>query len=799
MPDKPPEKENISEVIKKFWLPIAGFLGAITLAYNFYQLWLGDQKTVTWLLTGGGVTVLIIVLSWIGFSSQKIKRQAVWPIGAITIYYEPRFSLSFRRIAWGGLATIFVLLVIGGHLLFQNRKLLEMYQKEQEQKIIVAIANFDGPDPKNYRVTEQILSQLTDSLSGYDDTVIIPLGETIKEQEGSQKAKELGEDHFADLVIWGWYGITESDVLITVHVENLSEEIFLPLPASQLYGTQMPVKEIKSFHLQRKLSSQLTAITLFISGITRFEARDFQEAINRFSLALNEQWPTELTPVSYLYYYRGLSYQYSWLENFDDTNNEKAINDFSSALLIDSDFLLANYQRAFLYLQTGDFIKAKDDYRAVIKNASSGLFSYEELALISLLLDTKKAIEYSSLAIAEDPDNIILYSNRASAYQIEGDYEHALMDLNRAIELDSKLWLNYLNRAEIYITTYEYELAIQDLDKSLDLFSLENATEFRNYIYFRRGYAYSKINNYDMALDDYTSSLEINPSQINVYEARGDLYLQMGSYENSIKDLSFALQNDYSFATPNNYYLRGNAFEKLDYPGNAFVDYAFAAEEYNAFATSFYDQGYIDQATGMCDSAIRDFEKLSDGSENQGISEWSRKVADSFTNNCPSSSIEKIPTRNWGVELAINPIIPGVGLAGIKLGESLDIVLEHLGDGSGFFQLTGSNVEDCCIGGIWVSDDIALIVYFSLTDQTIVDFYLEMETTITDIQYIPFINKISLGSTEDELFLNWGNPISKKILETPKGCVGHYYEGVMLRICGKDGIIDLIEIPGIIN
>jgi hypothetical protein len=55
MPDKEAdEKDGLLELIKKLWLPVAGFLGAVTLAYNFYQLWLGDQAMATWRLAGAG-------------------------------------------------------------------------------------------------------------------------------------------------------------------------------------------------------------------------------------------------------------------------------------------------------------------------------------------------------------------------------------------------------------------------------------------------------------------------------------------------------------------------------------------------------------------------------------------------------------------------------------------------------------------------------------------------------------------------------------------------------------------------
>ena len=44
MSNKPPDdKDSLLELLKKLWLPVAGFVGAVTLAYNFYQLWLGTR------------------------------------------------------------------------------------------------------------------------------------------------------------------------------------------------------------------------------------------------------------------------------------------------------------------------------------------------------------------------------------------------------------------------------------------------------------------------------------------------------------------------------------------------------------------------------------------------------------------------------------------------------------------------------------------------------------------------------------------------------------------------------------
>ena len=78
MSDKPPDdKDNLVELLKKLWLPISGFIGAVTLAYNFYKLWLGDQTTVTYIATGVGLAILVITLAWVGFKTQEVEVKTI--------------------------------------------------------------------------------------------------------------------------------------------------------------------------------------------------------------------------------------------------------------------------------------------------------------------------------------------------------------------------------------------------------------------------------------------------------------------------------------------------------------------------------------------------------------------------------------------------------------------------------------------------------------------------------------------------------------------------------------------------
>jgi len=58
--------------------------------------------------------------------------------------------------------------------------------------------------------------------------------------------------------------------------------------------------------------------------------------------------------------------------------------------------------------------------------------------------------------------NAILYANRAAAYMKKKKYPEALLDCNKAIELNEKYTKAYIRRAEIRMQLNEYEEAVRD-------------------------------------------------------------------------------------------------------------------------------------------------------------------------------------------------------------------------------------------------------------------------------------------------------------------------------------------------
>src|SRR5262249_57140506 len=86
--------------------------------------------------------------------------------------------------------------------------------------------------------------------------------------------------------------------------------------------------------------------------------------------------------------------------------------------------------------------------------------------------------------IEQDPNFSVLYGNRAYAYLIKSDFDRALGDYTKAIEIDPKQPLAYFNRGYTYAAKGEHDRAIADYNKAIEI-------DPKNMLaYFNRGRSY---------------------------------------------------------------------------------------------------------------------------------------------------------------------------------------------------------------------------------------------------------------------------------------------------------------------
>jgi tetratricopeptide (TPR) repeat protein len=60
--------------------------------------------------------------------------------------------------------------------------------------------------------------------------------------------------------------------------------------------------------------------------------------------------------------------------------------------------------------------------------------------------------------------------------------------------------------------------------------------------YYNRGVVYVDLGKYQLALDDYSSAIRINPDYAKAYNNRGGVYVDLGKYQLALDDYSSAIR-----------------------------------------------------------------------------------------------------------------------------------------------------------------------------------------------------------------------------------------------------------------
>lgn len=95
------------------------------------------------------------------------------------------------------------------------------------------------------------------------------------------------------------------------------------------------------------------------------------------------------------------------------------------------------------------------------------------------------------------------YNNRGTAFSSKGDYDRAISDYTKAIELDPKNSDAYYNRGNTYVMKGNFDLAISDFTRAIEL-DPKNSDAYNN-----RGNAYRSKGDNNLARSDFTRANEL--------------------------------------------------------------------------------------------------------------------------------------------------------------------------------------------------------------------------------------------------------------------------------------------------
>jgi tetratricopeptide (TPR) repeat protein len=152
--------------------------------------------------------------------------------------------------------------------------------------------------------------------------------------------------------------------------------------------------------------------------------------------------------------------------------------------------------------------------------------------------EAKGAKEAKEAKEVKDTKDAATYHTLGFSYFDKGEYDMAIADFSKAINLDPEFLLAYYNRGVAYFDKHEYDLAIADFSRAMELGFKGKGS------YHIRGVAYGKKGQYDMAVADFTKALELDPKDATIYNNRGIMFLLKGQYKQTVADLTKAIELD---------------------------------------------------------------------------------------------------------------------------------------------------------------------------------------------------------------------------------------------------------------
>jgi tetratricopeptide (TPR) repeat protein len=184
-----------------------------------------------------------------------------------------------------------------------------------------------------------------------------------------------------------------------------------------------------------------------------------------------------------------------------------------------------------------------------------------------------------------------------ACYQL-GQYERALTHYSRAIDLLPKDSGALISRAVVNYALGRNSRALQDLERALR--EGESA-----WAHFYRGLIHRHLGQEDLALEDFTQSLQLEVGLVAAYHHRGLVYAAMGEYEQALADQNEVLALDSTHAGA--YTARGVAVAALGKPQQAMSDLDRGCALSPTREKAFYFRGQVWNQLEMHHMALADF------------------------------------------------------------------------------------------------------------------------------------------------------------------------------------------------
>ena len=275
--------------------------------------------------------------------------------------------------------------------------------------------------------------------------------------------------------------------------------------------------------------------------------------------------------------------------------------------------------RGVAYDMVGQTDRAIDDFTAAIRLNPNHSDAYVHRGLAwAKKRDFNRAIADFSDAIPRDPSGAFLALNdRGNAYEAVGEYDRAIEDYGRAIQLNPGYAAAYYNRADVYYAKLDFDRAVEDYSEAIRL-EPDSARAHNS-----RGVVYRAKGAFDKAIADFDAAIHLNPNDAAVLASRGNTYAAKGRFESAVADFSSAIELEPDIA-----WLYVNRARAELYLGQTKVAIADATTALRLNPSDAYAVIWLHLA--HVQDAVDDFHELARNSANVDHKKWPGSVLDLY-------------------------------------------------------------------------------------------------------------------------------------------------------------------------
>jgi tetratricopeptide (TPR) repeat protein len=239
--------------------------------------------------------------------------------------------------------------------------------------------------------------------------------------------------------------------------------------------------------------------------------------------------------------------------------------------------------------------------KALAKNRQDRFKDAEEFAA------TLKTLSINTTPASSEAEELTVldsraYNRRGLAHASTRNYEQAIVDYTKAIELDPEYAEAYVNRSTAHLLMSNYGQAVTDCNYALEL-----APDFVA-AYTNRGIARTGLRDYEQALADYDQALKLAPKNVYAYYNRGNTYLWMGQYQEAITNYSQAINLNREFVAA--YANRGVAHNELKQNDLALADFSQAIDLNPDYVYAYFNRANVYRELRQDEKAINDYSKV---------------------------------------------------------------------------------------------------------------------------------------------------------------------------------------------